>query len=133
MIGDGNNFVRTMASLADRGIAPQVVDDQFGRLTFTDDLAAGIVHLLEHERPVRHLQPDQRRPDAVSWADIAGACSRCAGAPAVRSPGDHRRLRRRQARDGPAAAHSTLDLTKIAAVGFEAADADHRLREYLAE
>ena len=33
----------------------------------------------------------------------------------------------------PRPVHSTLDLTKLAAVGFEAADADHRLREYLAE
>ncbi|KEP73911.1 dTDP-4-dehydrorhamnose reductase, partial [Microbacterium sp. SUBG005] len=35
VIGDGNNFVRTMASLAERGIDPRVVDDQVGRLTFT--------------------------------------------------------------------------------------------------
>ena len=33
----------------------------------------------------------------------------------------------------PRPVQSTLDLTKLAAVGFEAADADHRLREYLAE
>ena len=46
VIGDGNNFVATMASLADRGIDPSVVDDQYGRLTFADDLAAGIVHLI---------------------------------------------------------------------------------------
>ena len=47
MIGDGHNFVRTMASLADRGIAPGVVDDQYGRLTFTGELARAIRHLLE--------------------------------------------------------------------------------------
>lgn len=47
VIGDGNNFVRTMASLAERGIDPKVVDDQIGRLTFTDDIARGIRHLLE--------------------------------------------------------------------------------------
>ena len=27
VIGDGNNFVRTMASLAERGVDPSVVDD----------------------------------------------------------------------------------------------------------
>ncbi|MFB8893902.1 sugar nucleotide-binding protein [Microbacterium plantarum] len=47
VIGDGNNFVRTMASLAERGIDPKVVDDQIGRLTFTDDIARGIRHLIE--------------------------------------------------------------------------------------
>ncbi|MEV8273381.1 NAD(P)-dependent oxidoreductase, partial [Microbacterium sp. NPDC077184] len=46
VIGDGNNFVRTMAALAERGINPTVVKDQTGRLTFTTDIAAGIHHLL---------------------------------------------------------------------------------------
>lgn len=46
VIGEGNNFVRTMANLAERGIDPSVVDDQIGRLTFTSDLAAAIDHLL---------------------------------------------------------------------------------------
>lgn len=56
VVGDGNNFVRTMASLADRGAKPNVVDDQFGRLTSTADLAAGIAHLVSTETPVGHLQ-----------------------------------------------------------------------------
>src|SRR5690606_19635848 len=47
VIGEGSNFVRTMASLAERGIDPKVIDDQRGRLTFADDIAAGIHHLLE--------------------------------------------------------------------------------------
>ena len=63
VIGDGHNFVRTMAALADRGVRPGVVDDQYGRLTFTTDLARAIDHLLAVGRPVRHLQPEQRRAD----------------------------------------------------------------------
>ncbi len=51
VIGDGNNFVRTMASLADKGVSPSVVGDQYGRLTFTTDLAAGIVHLITTDAP----------------------------------------------------------------------------------
>jgi dTDP-4-dehydrorhamnose reductase len=47
VIGEGNNFVRTMASLAERGIKPSVVNDQVGRLSFTQDIAAGIRHLLQ--------------------------------------------------------------------------------------
>ena len=50
MIGDGHNFVRTMASLADRGVSPDVVDDQFGRLTFTTEISRAIQHLLETTR-----------------------------------------------------------------------------------
>ncbi|PRC48651.1 dTDP-4-dehydrorhamnose reductase, partial [Mycobacterium sp. ITM-2017-0098] len=35
VIGNGRNFVRTMMSLAANGVDPSVVDDQWGRLTFT--------------------------------------------------------------------------------------------------
>ncbi|WP_159502281.1 bifunctional dTDP-4-dehydrorhamnose 3,5-epimerase family protein/NAD(P)-dependent oxidoreductase [Microbacterium sp. 18062] len=45
VIGDGNNFIRTMASLAQRGINPRVVNDQVGRLTFTPTIAQTIHHL----------------------------------------------------------------------------------------
>ena len=53
VIGDGNNFVKTMVRLSDRCADPDddldevtVVDDQVGRLTFTDDMAEGIFWLL---------------------------------------------------------------------------------------
>src|SRR5690606_29403060 len=46
VVGQGKNFVATMARLADEGARPTVVDDQHGRLTFTTDLASAIAHLL---------------------------------------------------------------------------------------
>ncbi|MDR3664077.1 MAG: bifunctional dTDP-4-dehydrorhamnose 3,5-epimerase family protein/NAD(P)-dependent oxidoreductase, partial [Mycobacterium sp.] len=46
VIGDGHNFVRTMQSLAERGVNPSVVDDQFGRLTFATELARAIRQLI---------------------------------------------------------------------------------------
>src|SRR6187431_3385137 len=51
VIGAGRNFVRTMASLADRGVSPEVVDDQFGRLTFTTEISRAILHLLDTGAP----------------------------------------------------------------------------------
>ena len=62
VVGEGNNFVRTMARLARENAAAagaaapgtqqpaepnpvRVVNDQVGRLTFAEDLAAGILHL----------------------------------------------------------------------------------------
>ena len=51
VVGDGRNFVSTMASLAARGAAPQVVDDQVGRLTFASELARAIDHLLDSGAP----------------------------------------------------------------------------------
>ena len=51
VIGDGRNFVRTMLSLAARGVDPSVVNDQFGRLTFTSELARAIRHLTQTRAP----------------------------------------------------------------------------------
>ncbi|MGV9194780.1 sugar nucleotide-binding protein [Microbacterium sp. MC2] len=70
VIGEGHNFVRTMASLAERGIDPKVVDDQIGRLTFTTELARGIHHLLYTDAAsgIYNLTGDGQ-PE--SWADIA--------------------------------------------------------------
>ncbi|WP_288577801.1 sugar nucleotide-binding protein [uncultured Senegalimassilia sp.] len=53
VIGNGENFVKTMVELSDRCADSEdclnrvpVVDDQFGRLTFTRDVAEGIFWLL---------------------------------------------------------------------------------------
>src|SRR5690606_332337 len=70
VIGDGNNFVRTMASLAERGISPRVVGDQIGRLSFTDDLAEAIVHLLETRADYGTYNVTSSGSEQ-SWADIA--------------------------------------------------------------
>ncbi|MGZ0068035.1 sugar nucleotide-binding protein [Microbacterium arborescens] len=72
VIGDGNNFVRTMASLAERGIDPKVVDDQIGRLTFTDDIARGIRHLLDSDAPygIHHVTCGGT---PASWREVAAA------------------------------------------------------------
>ena len=45
VVGDGKNFIATMASLADREVSPSVIDDQRGRLSFAEDLARAAVHL----------------------------------------------------------------------------------------
>lgn len=72
VIGDGNNFVRTMASLAQRGIAPQVVNDQIGRLSFTTDIAATIEALLAGKAPfgVYNVTSDG---EPTSWYGVARA------------------------------------------------------------
>lgn len=49
VVGDGPNFIRTMQTLAEKGINPRVVNDQIGLLTYTSDLAQGIIDLLESE------------------------------------------------------------------------------------
>lgn len=51
VVGEGKNFVRTMKQLAESGANPRVICDQTGRLTFTSDLAEGIIHLLNSDAP----------------------------------------------------------------------------------
>ncbi|WP_298229502.1 bifunctional dTDP-4-dehydrorhamnose 3,5-epimerase family protein/NAD(P)-dependent oxidoreductase, partial [Gryllotalpicola sp.] len=70
VVGDGANFVRTMASLAGRGIAPQVVDDQVGRLTFADEIARGIRHLVDTGAPFGTYNLSNAGEPA-SWAELA--------------------------------------------------------------
>lgn len=70
VIGDGNNFVRTMASLAERGIDPQVVNDQTGRLTFTTDIAGTIRTLLESRAP-HGVYNVTSTGSPQTWYDIA--------------------------------------------------------------
>ncbi|MFC3299530.1 sugar nucleotide-binding protein [Arthrobacter agilis] len=130
VIGDGANFVRTMAGLAGRGISPSVVDDQTGRLTFTEDLAAAVLHLLDTGSPFgTYNVTNDGEPQ--SWAQIAGEVYALAG----RSRGDVTGVSTEEYFAGKAAAprplRSTLELAKITATGFTPPDAADRLRAYV--
>ena len=86
VIGEGNNFVRTMAALAERGIDPKVVDDQVGRLTFTSDIAAAIRTLLDTAAPVG-VYNITGAGDPATWYDIARDVFRLTGHDAERVTG----------------------------------------------
>ena len=128
---DGKNFVETMASLADRGISPTVIDDAHGRLTFTQDLAEGILHLLTRRaRGTYHLS---NTGPVTSWHDVARRVFELRG----RDPDDVTPVTTAQYTDGksgiaPRPARSVFTLDKLLATGFTPAPADDRLREYLA-
>jgi dTDP-4-dehydrorhamnose 3,5-epimerase len=132
VVGEGGNFVRTMASLADRGVQPAVVDDQIGRPTFTTDLAAGMRHLLDTGAASGsyNLTNDG---DPVSWAGLAAAVFEARG----RSADDVRRVSTEEYfADKPTAAprplNSVLDLSKIMATGFRPRMWPEALTDYLA-
>ncbi|WP_345801863.1 bifunctional dTDP-4-dehydrorhamnose 3,5-epimerase family protein/NAD(P)-dependent oxidoreductase [Microbacterium sp. AZCO] len=129
VIGDGKNFVATMASLAERGIDPAVVDDQIGRLTFTEDIVRGIRHLLDTRAPfgVYNLTGSG---EPTSWADIARAVFELGGHDGERVTGVTTEEYFASA-SGPVAPrprNSVLDLAKIEATGFAPADALTTLR-----
>ncbi|WP_422746613.1 sugar nucleotide-binding protein [Mycobacterium sp. WMMD1722] len=133
VIGDGGNFVRTMLSLAARGVDPAVVDDQVGRLTFTSELARAIRHLLDSDAPYG-IYNVTCSGAVSSWADIAKRVFTLGGF-------DPDRVRRVSTADyfagasapvAPRPANSALDLTKITTTGFVPADADRMLEDYVA-
>lgn len=130
VIGEGKNFVRTMASLAERGVSPTVVDDQIGRLTFTSDLAAGIHHLLTSAAPFGTYNLTNSG-DPQSWAALAKRVYELTGhdPAAVTGTSTEEYFADKQA--APRPANSTLDLAKIEATGFVIPDADEALRKYL--
>lgn len=131
VIGEGNNFVRTMASLAERGIKPSVVNDQVGRLTFTQDLAAGIQHLLSTKPECGTYNFSNEGP-ASSWADIAAQVYELTG----QNPVDVTGVTTAEyfaGKEGiaPRPLNSVLDLSKITNAGFMPATWQERLQQYL--
>jgi dTDP-4-dehydrorhamnose 3,5-epimerase len=131
VIGAGRNFVRTMAELAAKGVAPTVVDDQYGRLTFTEDLAAGIVHLLGSGARYGTYNLTNTGP-VQSWAEIAGDVFELCG----RSRSDVTPITTAQYAEGkvlaPRPVHSALKLDKLIAAGFVPKTVAERLACYVA-
>lgn len=149
VIGDGGNFVRTMKGLSDRVADPEdaldrvtVVDDQRGRLTFTRDMAEGILWLLGYREG--DVEPSSPAPHGTynltgsgpveSWAQVAARVFDLAngngGAVEPVSTAEYY-----ASAEGPVAPRperSDLDLSKIRAAGFEPADWTERLAEYMA-
>ncbi|MGB2766948.1 MAG: sugar nucleotide-binding protein [Propionicimonas sp.] len=131
VIGEGRNFVATMLDLARRGVKPSVVADQFGRLTFTADLAAGIVHLLTTRAPFGTYNLTSDGP-VHSWFEVATDIFVRAG----RSAHDVAPVTTEEYAAGkptaPRPRHSTLSLSKIKAAGFHPELASRRLTDYVA-
>lgn len=133
VIGDGSNFVRTMSSLAERGVDPRVVDDQHGRLTFTADIARGIRHLVEHHAPYGTYNLTGEGP-MHTWADIARSVFELTGHDPARVTAvtTEKYSSSATAAIAPRPRNSTLDLTKIIRTGFTPATSMTALGEYLA-
>ncbi|NWL35205.1 sugar nucleotide-binding protein [Paenarthrobacter nitroguajacolicus] len=133
VIGEGHNFVRTMANLAGKRIAPSVVNDQFGRLTFAQEIAESIRHLL-FTKAAYGTYNVSNDGEVQSWADIASQVYRLVGA----SPEDvHGVSTESYFRDNPTAAirptYSVLELDKIRQSGYEMSSAQEQLIRYLNE
>lgn len=133
VIGAGKNFVRTMASLAERGVDPNVVDDQVGRLTFTQDIAQGIRHVLSSHAPYG-VYNVSGSGTALSWADIARRVFELVGADPSRITGvsTEEYFASASVPVSPRPRNSALALERITAAGFTPADHIDSLARYLA-
>lgn len=134
VIGDGANFVRTMQRLAADGVSPAVVDDQVGRLTFTDELVRATRHLLDSRAPYGTYNVTNGG-GPTSWHDVARAVFRLAGrdesdvtptstAAYAQGSGQGRQV-------APRPLDSVLDLAKLRSTGFEPEDAMTALERYV--
>ncbi|MGC5169236.1 sugar nucleotide-binding protein [Microbacterium sp. DT81.1] len=132
VVGEGKNFVRTMADLARRGVDPRVVDDQVGRLTFTHDIARGIRHLRDSAAPYGTYNLTSSGA-CRSWADIAATIFDVIGADGGRvipTPTDAY-FAGSMNTVAPRPRYSELDLSRIESTGFTPGDGDERLETYV--
>ena len=147
VIGEGRNFVKTMRALSDRVAAGElervaVVDDQLGRLTFTDQMAEGILWLLGYRDG--DVEPSSPAPCGTynltgsgavrSWADIARAVFEAANGngSAVEPVTTAEYYASAEGPVAPRPANSDLDLSKLAAAGFAPRGWEEELAEYMA-
>ena len=139
VIGDGHNFVRTMMALSDRVADGDdaldevtVVDDQFGRLTFTDDMAKAIFFLLDSGAPYGTYNLTGSG-DAVSWAQIAKEvfAETNGNGEHVRPISTAQYFANAKAPVSPRPTNSALDLAKIETAGYETTDWRTSLHDYV--
>jgi dTDP-4-dehydrorhamnose 3,5-epimerase len=137
VIGEGKNFVRTMATLAANGVSPSVVSDQVGRLTFADELSRVTRHLIDSGADFGTYNFSNGGA-AMSWAEIARAVFERSG----RSGSDvtetttaayAAEVLEKGNPFAPRPLRSAMSLDKIRATGFEPEDALVALDRYLAD
>jgi dTDP-4-dehydrorhamnose reductase/dTDP-4-dehydrorhamnose 3,5-epimerase len=135
VIGEGKNFVRTMQALAEKGVSPSVVDDQVGRLTFTDELVRATRHLLDSGAAFGTYHVSNGGP-AMSWREVAQAVFERSGRSAEDVSGTSTAAYAEGvlAQGNPFAPRpllSAMSLDKLRATGFEPEDALTALDRYL--
>ncbi|MEE8758965.1 MAG: bifunctional dTDP-4-dehydrorhamnose 3,5-epimerase family protein/NAD(P)-dependent oxidoreductase [Bifidobacterium sp.] len=139
VIGEGHNFVKTMKTLSDRVADPTdkldritVVDDQFGRLTFTSDMAQAIFHMLDTQAPYGTY--NLTGSGAIrNWAQIAAAVFEQANGNggSVKPISTKEYFADATGPVAPRPVNSALDLSKIEAAGYHPADWEKTLAAYV--
>ena len=137
VIGEGHNFVKTMMGLSVRVAKGElgkvtVVDDQYGRLTFTRDMAEAIFHLLDSD--AAYGTYDLTGSGSVrSWADIARMVFDLANGNGgkVEPISTAEYFANAKNPVSPRPTYSALNLAKIEATGLKVPDWEESLKAYV--
>lgn len=131
VIGDGNNFIKTMLNLGKKNISPKIVNDQIGRLSFTSQIVKAIDYLMDSSSPYGTYNISNSG-ESVSWFDIAKLTFKIANFKQSVYPvstneyySDASRL------IAPRPLHSTLNINKIKSTGFMPRSWRDNLTEYI--
>lgn len=129
MIGDGKNFARAIIAAAKERDELKVVADQFGRPTFTNELARIIDHLLKTGVPYGTYNASNGG-DTVSWADFARAILKETGSKTtVNDTTAAEYFAGKVSSERPK--YSSFDLSKLESVGFKSRDWREDLKDYI--
>lgn len=131
VIGEGNNFVRTMLGLAQKDISPTVVADQIGRLTFTSELVRAVDHLVSTKAAYGIYNVTNDGPLA-SWAEITRQIFSLAGRNDL-TVTDTTTAEYFVGKEGiaPRPLGSDMDLTKLGSTGFKSHSWQDELKVYV--
>lgn len=131
VIGEGKNFVRTMIGLAAKNVSPAVVADQVGRLTFTEQLVDGIEHLLKNQATFGTYNLSNEG-EPVSWAEVTRTIFRELGRDDLTvTDTTTAEYFAGKPESAPRPLKSTLDLSKIKAIGLSPRDWRDDLHKYI--
>lgn len=129
VIGDGANFARAILNAAKDRDELKVVADQFGRPTFTPELARIVGFLLKTNAPYGTYN-GSNAGDVVNWADFARAILKEAGSKTrVIDTTAAEYFAGKVSSERPV--HSTFDLTKLEALGYKTRDWREDLAKYI--
>ncbi len=130
LIGDGKNFVKTMIELGRKGISPSVVDDQIGRLTFTDTLAQAIKHLLDSKADFGTYNATNDGQPA-SWSEITRKIFGIAGFDLAVTNVSTEQYFKDKENTATRPKNSVLSLKKIKMTGFKPRNWEDELVHYV--
>ena len=132
VIGEGRNFVTRMLGLAQNNAHAEAPSDQFGRLTFTDDMAKAIFHLLDSNASygTYNMTGSGR---IASWYDIARLVFQTAGVDPDTITANSVAEYAREHHAAMRPQNCSLDLSKLEATGYHPQNWEQSLTTYLAK